>query len=130
MIEFIIGLVVGLTPTLVLLIKKFFAKKPPEIPRYSRRGLYTNEYAVSSMGVKKYDVTVQFEVGELESTDDLSKIEVISCIASQSSSNSEKDRKEFSDMVNNSWVSSNQIKWITTTASKRNDKIDQILNNG
>jgi hypothetical protein len=129
MIGFIIGLILGLIPGGILYRAKYKEKKRLSlIPKHIRRGILTNECGISRAGTKLYDVEVQFEVGELESTDTMSKIEVISCTVSQSSSNSEKDRKEFSDMVNNSWVDSDRIKWITSTASKRNSKIDQILN--
>ena len=132
MIGFLFGLVLGLIPTVVLVRKNILQNKNKP-PKYTRRGLYSGTYAVtkatlSQMGVKKYDVIVQFELGELESTDTMSKVEVISCVTNQSSCNNDKDRKEFSDLVNNSWMDSDQIQWITTVASKRNDKIDQILN--
>ena len=127
MIGFLFGLVLGLIPTMVLVRKNILQNKN-KLPKYTRRGLYSGTYALSQMGVKRYDVIVQFELGELESTDTMSKVEVISCVTNQSSCNNDKDRKEFSDLVNNSWMDSNQIQWITTVSSKRNDKIDQILN--
>ena len=131
MVGFIIGFILGAIPT-VWFIKENRKRKKREneivIPRFIRRGIMTKEYSVSRQGVKVYDVEVQFEIGELESTGNMSKIEVVSCIANQSSSNDEKSRKEFTEMLDKSWVNSDEINWITTLASKRNDKIDNILN--
>ena len=96
-------------------------------PKYVRRGIYHNSYSVKNAGVKNGSIDVQFEIGELESTDFLSKVEVISCVADQSQYNDEYHRKKFTDLVNGMWINSEKIEWITTVASKRNDKIDQIL---
>jgi hypothetical protein len=132
MIGFIIGFVIGMIPTIWFIRKDILKKKDEKLrpikPKYIRRGILTNGYSISNQGVKLYEVDVQFEIGELESTDNLSKVEVISCVVSQSKSNTPKDRKDFSDMINNSWIDNKDIKWITTLASKRNDKIDNILN--
>lgn len=66
-------------------------------------------------------------MGELESTDTLSKIEVIDLKPSQSSYNTDYERKRLSEMVDKSWEESKEIHWITTVADKRNQKIDQLL---
>jgi len=34
---------------------------------------------------------------------------------------------KFHDMINNSWINSDEISWLVTTRAKRNDKIDSIL---
>jgi hypothetical protein len=126
MIGFIIGMIFGGVATYLVLGKKIFSPKKT-VPKYSRRGLYSNSYSISQHGIKKHDVTVQFEIGELESTDTMSKVEVISCITNRSQHNKESEKKEFIGLINNSWIRSNDIQWITTIASQRNDKIDQIL---
>jgi hypothetical protein len=69
-----------------------------------------------------------YEIGELESTDKLSKIEVIELKSDQSEYNSEYNKKRLTDMVDKTWVSSDDITWITTAAETRNKKIDKILN--
>jgi len=64
----------------------------------------------------------------LESTDRLSKIEVIEIKSNQSEYNTDYNKKRLTDMVDKTWVSSSEITWITTAADKRNKKIDEILN--
>ena len=93
-----------------------------------RRGIYKNSYSVKSSGNNTGVVGVQFEVGEIESTGELSKLEVISCITDQSAYNDDYHKKKFTDMVNGMWINSDEVQWITTLASKRNEKIDKILN--
>lgn len=124
-ISFILG---AATASLVFLSNK----NKPGKPKYIRRGIYVNSYSVTTTahGVKLSSpetVEVQFEVGELESTDKKSKIEVISCLASKSKYNTEVEKKDFIEMENHKWVDSDKIDWINTLASDRNDKIDKIL---
>jgi len=104
--------------------------KPKKVvkDKYSRRGLYKSEYSVSIAGVNNGDVQVVFEVGELESTDTLSKIEVISVKTNRSEYNtSQHEQKKMKTMIDQSWIDSNSIQWITTLAEIRNNKIDEIL---
>jgi len=129
---FLLGLLLGSVmfgvPTLLLGIKlNKINKSMSATPKYIRRGIYQNSYAVKTANVKTGSVDVQFEVGELESTDKLSKVEVISCIADQSAYNDDYNKKRFVEMVNGMWIDSDRVQWITTLASKRSDKIDQIL---
>jgi len=58
-------------------------------PKYLRRGLYTNSYTTSQNGHKTGEVTVQFEVGELEKTPGMSKVEVINLSTSSAAYNKE-----------------------------------------
>lgn len=96
--------------------------------KYSRRGLYKNDYSISNNGVKSTDITVTFEVGEIESTDTLSKVEVISIKTNRSEFNkNDSEQEKLKVMIDNSWIESKDIQWITTIAQIRNDKIDQIL---
>lgn len=53
--------------------------------KYLRRGLYTNSYTTSQNGHKIGEVIVQFEVGELEKTPGMSKVEVINLSTSNAS---------------------------------------------
>lgn len=120
----LIGLIIGLP---IGFIK--WKKKPTVVEKYSRRGLLHKQYSVTDGATgKKSTIDCVFEVGELESTDTLSKIEVIDLKPSQSSYNTDYERKRLSGMVDKSWEKSAEIHWITTTADKRNQKIDEILN--
>lgn len=121
LIGFILGLPIGFI--------KWKKKPAPVVEKYSRRGLYQRGFSVTdNLTTKKTTVEVMYEIGELESTDKLSKIEVIELKADQSEYNSEYNKKRLTDMVDKTWVNSNDITWITTTAQVRNKKIDEILN--
>lgn len=95
-------------------------------PKYTRRGIWTNDYSIGS-GDKRKSLEVQFELGELESTSTKSKVEVISMSASKSEFNNESTKKTLSGMINYTWLSSSDIEWIDDISKNRNDKIDQIL---
>lgn len=94
---------------------------------YNRRGIWTNGYS-GGAGENKKKFEVQFELGEVESTSNKSKVEVISMASSCSEYNDDLTRKKISEMVNNTWMLSSDIEWIDETSKMRNDKIDQILN--
>lgn len=96
-------------------------------PKYTRRGIWTNDYSIGS-GDKKKSLEVQFELGELESTSTKSKVQVISMVVSKSQFNDGSTKKKITDMINNAWMLSSDIEWIDDTSKTRNDKIDQILN--
>jgi hypothetical protein len=120
----LIGLILGLP---VGFIK--WKKKPVVVEKYSRRGLLGKEFSVTNgMTGRKSTVECNFEIGELESTDTLSKVEVIFVQTNQSEYNTDHEKKRLTDMVNNTWVNSKDITWITTAADVRNKKIDEILN--
>jgi len=95
-------------------------------PKYTRRGIWTNDYSIGS-GDKRKSLEVQFELGELESTSTKSKVQVISMSVSKSEFNNESTKKTLSGMINYTWLSSSDIEWIDDTSKNRNDKIDQIL---
>jgi hypothetical protein len=121
LIGFILGLPIGFI--------KWKKKSTAVVEKYSRRGLLQKNFSVTdNLTNRKNTVDVQYEIGELESTDKLSKIEVIVLKADQSEYNSEYNKKRLLDMVDKTWVSSDDITWITTAADKRNKKIDEILN--
>ena len=122
LIGFILGLPVGF-------IKWKKKPTPPVVEKYSRRGLLQKNFSVTdNITNRKNTVDVQYEIGELESTDKLSKIEVIELKADQSEYNTDYNKKRLLDMVDKTWVSSDDITWITTAADLRNKKIDKILN--
>lgn len=121
LIGFILGLPIGFI--------KWKKKQEPVVEKYTRRGLLGKEFTVTD-GItgRKGTVECNFEIGELESTDTLSKIEVIFVKSNQSEYNTDYNKKRLIDMINNTWVNSNDIMWITTAADVRNKKIDEILN--
>ena len=98
--------------------------------KYLRRGLYTNSYTISQNGSKTGEVTVQFEVGELEKTSTKSKIEVINLSTSSAAYNKEgDDRDKMKSMVNNLWIDSKEVEWIEDPVQKmREEKLNEILN--
>jgi hypothetical protein len=98
--------------------------------KYLRRGLYTNSYSISQNGHKTGEVTVQFEVGELEKSPGMSKVEVINLSTSNAAYNKEgADRDNMKSMVDNLWLDSSQIAWIEDPIQKmREEKLNEILN--
>jgi hypothetical protein len=121
LIGFILGLPIGFI--------KWKKKPVPVVEKYSRRGLLQKSFSITDqITTRKSTVEATYEIGELESTDKLSKIEVIELKADQSEYNSEYNKKRLLDMVDKTWVSSDDITWITTAADLRNKKIDKILN--
>ena len=118
LIGFILGVPIGFI--------KWKKKPVPIVEKYSRRGLLEKSFSVTD--ARKSTVEVVCEIGELESTDKLSKIEVIEIKSNQSEYNTDYNKKRLTDMVDKTWVISSEITWITTAADKRNKKIDEILN--
>ena len=119
LIGFILGLPIGFIKW----------KKKPIVEKYSRRGLLQKNFSVTdNLTSRKTTVDVVYEIGELESTDKLSKIEVIELKADQSEYNTEYNKKRLTEMVDKTWVNVSDITWITTAADTRNKKIDEILN--
>lgn len=124
MIGFIIGLILGLIPS----VYYYFMRSKPTIDKYQRRGIYNVTYSVKR-GYDNYqgEVDIQYEVGEIECTTDMSKIEVISLTANKSRFNTPDEKKSFINQIDKSWVDSNSIKWIESITSERNKKIEKIL---
>jgi hypothetical protein len=125
----LIGILIGFILGLPIGFIKWKKKTVPVVEKYSRRGLLQKNFSVTdNLTNRKNSVDVQYEIGELESTDKLSKIEVIVLKADQSEYNSEYNKKRLLEMVDKTWISSDDITWITTAADKRNKKIEEILN--
>ncbi len=127
MLEFILGLVIG-GLLFGFLGFKLGTKEEEKVEKYIRRGIWTNSYTVSNGGISKKSFDVQFELGEIESTKDRSKVEVISMVSSSSEYNDVITHKKLSIMVNNTWMLSSDIDWIDDKSKIRNDKINKILN--
>lgn len=124
-----IGILIGLILGLPIGFIKWKKKPIPVVEKYPRRGLLGKEFSVTDGTTgKKNTIECNFEIGELESTDKLSKIEVIFIQTNQSEYNTDFYKKKLIGLVNNTWLDNKDIIWITTTADKRNDKIDKILN--
>jgi hypothetical protein len=124
MIAFIIGLIIGLIPTFILLHKQ----KSNEIDteKYLRRGILDMTFTVTRVGFEG-DVDIQYEIGEIDCSDDISKIEVISLTSTIGRFNTVEEKKMFINQINHSWVTSSRIKWINSKITDRNKKIDKIL---
>lgn len=101
---------------------KIFNRSNPKPSSYIRRGLYKSKYTKSSDGS---NINATFEIGELESADELSKIVVLN-VKTNTTCNSEMILN-LKNMVDNSWVETSDIKWITTRSAIRNEKIDELL---
>jgi len=102
LIGFILGLPIGFI--------KWKKKSTPVVEKYSRRGLLHKNFSVTGeLTTRTKGVDVQYEIGELESTDKLSKIEVIALKADQSEYNNEYNKKRLLEMVDKTWVSSDDI---------------------
>jgi hypothetical protein len=124
-----LGILIGLIIGLPIGFIKWKKKPVPVVEKYSRRGLFEKSFSVTdALTTRKSTVEVVCEIGELESTDKLSKIEVIEIKSNQSEYNTDYNKKRLIDMVDKAWVISSEITWITTAADKRNKKIDEILN--
>jgi len=124
-----LGIIIGFILGLPIGFIKWKKKPAPVVEKYSRRGLLEKSFSVTdALTTRKSTVEVVCEIGELESTDKLSKIEVIEIKSNQSEYNTDYNKKRLTDMVDKTWVSSSEITWITTAADKRNKKIDEILN--
>lgn len=124
-----LGILIGLIIGLPIGFIKWKKKPVPVVEKYSRRGLLEKSFSVTdALTTRKSTVEVVCEIGELESTDKLSKIEVIEIKSNQSEYNTDYNKKRLTDMVDKTWVISSEITWITTAADKRNKKIDEILN--
>ena len=119
----LIGLILGLP---IGFIK--WKKKPVVVEKYNRRGILQKEFSTTD-GItgRKSTIEVQYEIGELESTDKLSKIEVISFTPANSEYHTDYYKKKLTELIDKSWIDSKDINWITTAADKRNQKIDQLL---
>jgi hypothetical protein len=125
----LIGILIGFILGLPIGFIKWKKKTIPVVEKYIRRGILNKEFCINdNTNGKKSIVYVQYEIGELESTDKLSKVEVIVLTPNQSEYLTDFYRKKFTDLIDKSWIESTNINWITTTADVRNKKIDQILN--
>lgn len=119
----IIGFFLGCGATLY-----FRGQKTDSKPKYIRRGIYDHQLELSSAVDTNKIINVQFEVGEIESTKNRSKVEVLNVSPGESKYNTLEWKKKMKDLVSNTWVDSSNIDWIENSLSEeRNKKIEQIL---
>jgi len=97
---------------------------------YLRKGLYTQKYQITQLGVKVSEIDVNFEVAEIEKTKNKSKVKVLDMVSSSAEyNNASSQRDKLKSMVENSWIESNEVEWIEDDLSeKREEKINKILN--
>lgn len=119
-ISLLIGLVLGI---MIGVTYSYFSNSKP---KFQRRGIYDLSYVVNRYNYNG-KVNIQYEIGEIESTDTKSKVEVISLVSDQQRFNTPEERKIFKDAINHSWVKSVNIEWIDSKASIRNKKINQVI---
>ena len=102
------------------------SKKEPQKVR--RRGIYNKTFNTTE-GISKSSVDCQYELEEIERTKDKSKVRVLSLKPGGSKYLESQWMKQFKDIINETWIDSNQIDWIEDDlAEKRNQKIDELLN--
>jgi hypothetical protein len=131
LIGILIGIIVGFILGLIFVFsskKKKSGEKSAPVEKYIRRGIILRDFSTTDVNGRKDKINVQYEIGELESTDKLSKIEVIVVIPSQSEYLTDFYKKKLTELIDKSWIESSEVNWITTTADTRNRKIDEILN--
>ena len=128
---FICGFFTGFIIRSIFFSSKNSGRKSGEMEKsYLRKGLYTQKYQITQLGVKVSEIDVNFEVGEIEKTKNKSKVKVLDMVSTSADYNSaSSQRDKLKSMVQNSWVNSSEIEWIEEDLSeKRNEKINKILN--
>ena len=89
-----------------------------------KRGIYEKSYSVTTLGVQTHTIDAQFEVAEIERTNDKSKVIVLSVNAGDNSHKSDR----LKNMVHNTWILTSEIEWIEKPLDMaRDEKIDQLL---
>lgn len=96
---------------------------------YKRRGIYEHQLSTTGDFIEKsVSFLVTMEVEEIESTNNKSKIRILSVKASQSQFNTDSYINTIKKMIDNTWVKTDSIEWITGKAEERTNKINEILN--
>ncbi len=94
---------------------------------FLRRGILDKKFDVSNRLGTLDTIDVQFEIGEIESTDTKSKVKVLSLTANKSEYNTS-HQLEIKTLIDNTWIESDTIDWIKEPISEtRNKKIDELL---
>jgi hypothetical protein len=125
---YVLAVIIGFFLGCVSTIYFKYQKAKSSNPKYIRRGIYDHKLELSSAVDKNKIIYVQFEVGELESTKNRSKIEVLSVSPGESQYNTLEWKKKMKDLISNTWIDSPKIDWIEKSLSEeRNKKIEEIL---
>jgi hypothetical protein len=128
---FICGFFTGFIIRSIFFSSKNSGRKSGEMEKsYLRKGLYTQKYQITQLGVKVSEIDVNFEVGEIQKTKNKSKVKVLDMVSSSAEyNNASSQRDKLKSMVENSWIESNEVEWIEDDLSeKREEKINKILN--
>jgi|GEM_PF-3885865 len=131
---FISGIIIGFIFGSFSNMNKIKSKKLNEVKNL-KRGIINRKYTSESPFEKSESVDVDIEIYEVECTNTKSKIKIIrdeknnpSIIFSNSKFNTNQSKKKVIDFIDNSWVETNSIEWITDTLStQREQKINKIL---
>ena len=117
----IIGILIGIFLGVVMILSYQSTKKV--VPEYisGRRGVYFKKMMPITMTIE-----VQFEVEAIDSTPSLTKIKVISCSVPGNMSYSSY-RQGMINVIDNSWVKTSEIEWVTNTQDIREQKLNSIL---
>jgi len=129
LLAFITGIILGYITKHIIQVFKNKNNKTKKTNEYLRRGIYNNSYTISRQGSKIGEVSVQFEIGEIERTSVKSKVRVITLKASSAEYNKGgDDYDKLKSMIDNSWLNSNEIEWIEDPIDKiRDEKLNKIL---
>lgn len=111
---FISGVFTGVA---IFYLMYIFSRGRKEEKKEVRRGLYEESYTIASDST---DFVATFEIAEIESTDTKTKVKVISVNTTDSAYNivGSNDHNILKMMVDNSWVLTEEISWITNQLLK------------
>lgn len=106
-------------------IKKLTMPEKPkdESPKYLRRGIYRPIIFDNEDEYKPVQLNVICEIGEVERTDNKSKIEVIDYVIKTHGTNKSQRIVDLSE----GWVESRDVEWFKLKNTKRNNAIDNLL---
>lgn len=95
-------------------------------PKFLRRGIFTS-ICTLTRNLEKSDITIQYELGEVERTKDKSKVNVINFTVINSTEAKDMDNK-IKALIENSWILSTEIEWIEDDiTTQRDKKLQEIL---
>jgi hypothetical protein len=134
---FFLGFISGiLFLAVVYYINKLIFKRRKNKPIELRKGIVELgfNYTDNKSGQRKY-CTTEVEILEISRTDKKSKIQVLDTHSLIPEWNAPSRKKELTDLYNNSWINTKDIKWIEFIGIDPNDlsairdkKLNEILN--
>jgi len=119
--------------TILFILKR---KNTPKDP--ARYGLLSSSFTASDAHQKNVSINIEAEVMEIESNGTKSKIKIISnknrhgkmqpaISVDKSAFEDEHWKNKLADHLDNTWVKTSDIEWLTNTISERDKKIGEIL---